>query len=114
VVDAFLAAARNGDFEALLRLLDPDVVVRIDGGPNAPPQLARPPIVGAAAVASEARNFREVGARFEPVIVNGGAGLLVRFPARALLWAFTIVDGRVAAIDLIADPAKLRDLPVAT
>ena len=110
VVDAFLAAARDGDFEALLALLDPDVVVRIDGGPDAPrrsrgrrssgPWRSRP-----------GEELREIGARFEPVIVNGAPGLLVRFPARALLWAFTVGEGRVAAIDLIADPAKFRGCP---
>lgn len=111
VVDAFLAAARDGDFDSLLRLLHPDVIVRIDGGPDAPRQFARACIAGAQAVARETRNFREVGARFEPVIVNGGAGLLVRFPARMLLWVFTVVDGKVAEIDLIADPDKLHRVP---
>lgn len=111
-VDAFLAAAREGDFEALLRVLDPNVTVRIDGGPNAPRAFARPPIVGAAAVASEAKNFREIGVDFEPVIVNGSPGLLIRLPARSLLWAFTIANGRIVEIDLIADPDKLRSLPL--
>jgi RNA polymerase sigma factor (sigma-70 family) len=81
VVDAFLAAAREGDFEALLQVLDPNVVLRIDGGPKAPRPFARPPIVGAEAVANGARNFRDVGARVEPVIVNGAPGLVVRYPA---------------------------------
>ncbi len=111
VVDAFLAAAREGDFDALLEVLDPNVVVRFDGGPNAPRPFARPPIVGAEAVASVARNFREIGVGFEPVIVNGGAGLLVRLPARSLLYAFTVANRRIVEIDLIADPDKLRGLP---
>jgi RNA polymerase sigma factor (sigma-70 family) len=112
VVDAFLAAAREGDFEALLRVLDPNVVLRVDGGPNAPRAFARRPIFGAAAVAGEATTFRDVGARLEPVIVNGAPGLLARFPARSLLGAFTVAKGRIVEIDLIADPDKLRRLPL--
>ena len=110
VVEAFLAAARKGDLEALLQVLDPDVVLRIDGGPNAPRPFARPPIVGAEAVAREARNFRDGAARIEPVIVNGAPGLLARSPARALLVAFTVTHGRIVEIDVIADPDKLRGL----
>jgi RNA polymerase sigma-70 factor (ECF subfamily) len=109
VVDAFLAAAREGDFEALIRLLDPNVVLRVDGGPNAPRPFARPPTLGVEAVADLARNFRDVGAR---VIANGAPGLLVRFPARSILAAFTVANGRIVEIDLIADPDKLRVLPL--
>jgi len=111
VVDAFIAAARNGDFEALLRVLDPDVVLRVDGGRNAPPAFARPPLVGAEAVASGAMSFRVASPNIEPVIVNGAPGVIVRFPARSLLGAFTVAKGRIVAIDLIADPDKLRGLP---
>ena len=111
-VDAFLAAAREGNFEALLALLDPNVVLRLDRGPNAPRPLARGPVVGAEAVASLARNFRDVGVRHEPVTVNGSPGLLVRFPSRSFLLAFTVTNGRIVEIDLIADPAKLRGLPL--
>ena len=111
-VDAFLAAAREGNFEALLQLLDPNAVLRTDGGPNAPRPLTRGPIVGAEAIANVAKNFRDTGVRFEPVVVNGAPGLLARFPARSLLWAFTVADGRIVAIDLIADPDKLRGLPL--
>ena len=112
VVDAFLAAAREGDFDALLQVLDPNVVVRFDGGPNAPRAFARPPIVGAEAVANEAKNFREIGVAFEQVNVNGAPGLLVRLPARSLLFAFTVANGRIVEIDFIADPDKLRGLPL--
>jgi RNA polymerase sigma-70 factor (ECF subfamily) len=49
---------------------------------------------------------------FEPVIVNGAPGMLVRLPARLLLWAFTVANGRIVEIDLIADPEKLRGLPL--
>jgi RNA polymerase sigma-70 factor (ECF subfamily) len=113
VVDAFLAAARNGDFEGLMRVLDPDVVLRVDGGPNAPRAFSRPPLVGAEAVASQAEGFRRgaVGAKAEPVIVNGAPGVLVRYPARSLLGAFTVRNGLIVEIDLIADPDKLLRLP---
>jgi RNA polymerase sigma factor (sigma-70 family) len=109
-VDAFLAAARDGDFEGLLRVLDPDVVLRVDGGPNAPGRLARPPVVGAEAVARQALLFRGGADRVEPAIVNGAAGLVVRFPARSIVGAFTVADGRIVEIDIIADPDKLRRL----
>ena len=109
-VDAFLAAARNGDFEGLLRVLDPNVVFRVDGGPNAPRAFSRPPLVGAEAVARGAAQFRGTAGQAEPVIVNGAAGLLVRFPARSLVAAFTVVEGRILEIDLIADPDKLHGL----
>jgi RNA polymerase sigma-70 factor, ECF subfamily len=111
-VDAFLAAAREGDFEALLLVLDPNVALRVDGGPNAPRAFARRPIFGAAAVAREATSFRDVGVRLEPVIVNGAPGLFIRFPARSILAAFTVANGRIVELDLIADPDKLRGLPV--
>jgi RNA polymerase sigma-70 factor (ECF subfamily) len=60
---------------------------------------------------SAAKNFRDVGVRFEPVIVNGAPGLLVRFPTRSILSAFTVANGLIVEIDLIADPDKLRGLP---
>ncbi|MDQ3938507.1 MAG: sigma-70 family RNA polymerase sigma factor, partial [Chloroflexota bacterium] len=109
-VDAFLAAARDGDFERLLRVLDPDVVVRLDGGPNAPRSFFQPHLVGAEAVARAAKGLRDGAGRVEPAIVNGAAGLIVRFPARSLVVAFTVAKGRIVAIDIIADPDKLRGL----
>lgn len=109
VVDAFLAAARSGDFEALVRVLDPDVVFRTDGGGVGP--LARPPIVGAGAVA---REILSRGARFAPLgrpaIVNGAAGVVVQAGSRQVVVGFTVVNGRIAAIDIIGDPAKLGGL----
>jgi len=110
VVDAFLAAARDGDFEALLRVLDPDVVLRVDGGPKAPRPLARPPLVGAEAVAGAARGYPAFAGHVEAAIVNGAPGLFVRLPARSLVTAFTVANGRIVAIDIIADPDKLRGL----
>jgi RNA polymerase sigma factor (sigma-70 family) len=110
VVDAFLAAARNGDFDALLRVLDPDVVFRSDGGGTGP--LARPPIVGADAVAREVLARGTPFARLaRPAIVNGSAGVVVRIPGRPpIVGGFSVVNGRIATIDLIADPAKLGGL----
>jgi RNA polymerase sigma-70 factor, ECF subfamily len=107
-VDAFLAASRDGDFEGLLRILDPDVVVRVDGGPNAPKAFRQPPVVGAENVARQALLFRSSAAHSEVVMVNGAPGLIVRFPARTLLGAFTVVDGRIVEINIIADREKLR------
>jgi RNA polymerase sigma-70 factor (ECF subfamily) len=110
VVDAFLVAARSGDLEALLRVLDPDVVLRSDGGGAGP--LARPMVVGAVAVAQQARIF---GTRFatlaRPVVVNGSPGAVLRAPDQpTIVAAFTVARGRITAIDLIADPAKLGGL----
>jgi RNA polymerase sigma factor (sigma-70 family) len=112
VVDAFLAASRAGDFEALLAVLDPDVVFRVDAGGVAP--RARPPVVGADAVA---RQVLSRGARFagfaRPAIVNGGAGLVIVPVDRAFaVVGFTVSDGRILEIDLIADPEKLRGVAV--
>ncbi|TMK23282.1 MAG: sigma-70 family RNA polymerase sigma factor [Actinobacteria bacterium] len=113
VVDAFLAAARNGDFDALLRVLDPGVVLRTDGGGVGP--LARPPIEGAAAVA---RQLAAAGGRFavfaRPAIVNGAAGVIVDQPdAPPIVVGFTVVSGRIAAIDIVGDPSKLSGLSAA-
>jgi RNA polymerase sigma factor (sigma-70 family) len=112
VVDAFLAASRAGDFEALLEVLDPDVVFRIDAGGIAP--RARPPVVGAEAVA---RQVLSRGARFaefaRPAIVNGGAGFVIVPVDRPFaVVGFNVSDGRIVEIDLIADPEKLRGVVV--
>ncbi len=112
VVDAFLAASRSGNLDALLEVLDPDVVFRTDGGGTGP--LARPPIAGAAAVAEQLQRF---GIRFAPlarvVTVNGGPGVVVRAPHQpVVVVGFTVAHGRITAIDLIADPTKLRGLPL--
>jgi len=111
VVAAFLAASRAGDFDALLAVLDPDVVFRVDAGSS---PLARAPIVGAAAVA---RQIVSRGSRFAPLgrpgLVNGAAGVIVG-PARGprAVVGFTVTGGRIAAIDLILDPDKLRGLAI--
>ena len=110
VIDAFLAASRAGDFEALLEVLDPDVVFRIDAGGVAP--RARPPIEGAEAVAAQ---ILERGAPLaphaRPAIVNGNAGLIVVPHEKPIaVVGFVIAGGRIAEIDLVADPAKLPHL----
>jgi len=108
VVDAFLAATRTGDLDALMRILDPHVILRMDGGGRGP--LARAPVHGAAAVMQQASFF---GGRFSalarPVVVNGAAGVVLDAPGYGRIVAgFTIVGGRITAIDLIGDPTKLR------
>lgn len=106
VVDAFLAAARSGDFEALLRILDPDVVFRADGGGRG--FLARPAFRGAAEVARQAGIFAPRFASFaRPVIVNGTAGVLVEPPGQPrMIVAFTVRGGRITAMAINGDPAK--------
>jgi RNA polymerase sigma factor (sigma-70 family) len=108
VVDAFLAASRQGDFEALLKVLDPDVVFRIDTGPGG----AQKPVVGAAAVARRvlARGSR-LAPHARPAIVNGNAGAIVVPDARPFaVVGFSIENGRIVEVDLISDPAKLAHL----
>jgi RNA polymerase sigma-70 factor (ECF subfamily) len=111
IVDAFLAAARAGDFEALLAVLDPDVVFRADPGPASP--LARPPITGAAAVAQQVlRRGTPLAPRARPAIVNGSAGAVVVASGNrpVAVIGFTVARGRIVAMDLITDPDKLRGL----
>jgi len=112
VVDAFLAAARSGDFAALLAVLDPDVVFRADAGPGSP--LARPPVTGARAVAQQVLATAPRFARLaRPVLVNGEAGALFGSEGEPVaVLGFTITGGRIAALDLIADPAKLANLAI--
>jgi RNA polymerase sigma factor (sigma-70 family) len=110
VVDAFLAAARAGDFDALLSLLDPDVVLRTDGGGHGP--LARPPVVGAPQVAevlrTRAQVFAPLGRRAR---VNGGPGLIVGTPGHVVaVVGLTVAGGLIREIDIIGDRAKLRRL----
>ena len=107
IVDAFLAASRDGDLERLLMLLDPDVVLRIDAG--ARPLVAPPPMSGAEPVAAYLRsNARFFAPLCTPAVVNGGAGIVVGPPGRVIgVVAIAVVGGRIRAIDIVADPAKL-------
>jgi RNA polymerase sigma-70 factor (ECF subfamily) len=110
LVDAFLAASRDGDFEALLTVLDPAVVFRIDAGGSGP--RAREPVAGAEAVARQVLARGRPFARFaRPAIVNGSAGLVVAPGGRPMaVVGFTSARGRIVAIDLVADQEKLRRL----
>lgn len=110
VVDAWLAASRGGDFAALLALLDPDVVLRIDESAASPgaPRWFR----GAAAVVGQARAHSN-GARFaKPALVNGAVGLVVVPEGRgvSLVLAFTIVSGKIVELDVVADIERLEGL----
>jgi RNA polymerase sigma-70 factor (ECF subfamily) len=110
VVDAFLAASRDGDFERLLSILDPEVVLRSDGG------TARPNLVavqhGAEAVARGALAFRQLARGATRVLVNGDPGGIVRTPDGRpfAVLAFTVVHDRIAAIEILADPERLAAL----
>jgi RNA polymerase sigma-70 factor (ECF subfamily) len=106
VIDAFLAAARSGDFDGLVRLLDPDVVFRADGGGRG--FLARPAIRGAGTVARQAGLFAPRLAGYaRPVTVNGSAGLVVEAPGQPRIVAsFSIRNGRIVALAMNGDPAK--------
>jgi RNA polymerase sigma-70 factor, ECF subfamily len=107
VVDAFFAAARGGDFEALLAVLDPDVVLRSDGGPSRP-RLSRV-IRGAEAVARTAGSAAMPNAVLRPVLVNGAAGVVVLVNGRVFsVMAFTVTRGKVVEIDVIVDPDRLN------
>jgi RNA polymerase sigma-70 factor, ECF subfamily len=107
LVDAFLDASRAGDFEALVAVLDPDVVFRADTGRGS--RLARPPVGGAEPVARRVlERGRPLAGLARPALVNGGAGLVVGRPGRPIaVVSFTIAGGRIAAIDLITDREKL-------
>ncbi len=110
IIDAFLAASRAGDFDALLAVLDPDVVFRADPGKIR--ALARLPITGAEAVATE---ILSRGSRFAPMarpaLVNGTAGVVVGPEGRPFaVVGFTVARGRIVAIDLITNPDKLGGL----
>jgi RNA polymerase sigma factor (sigma-70 family) len=108
VVDAFLAASRDGDFEGLVAVLHPDAVFRIDTGGGG--RDAREPITGAEAVARQVLVRGRPFARFaRHAVVNGAAGVVVVPAGRPVaIVGFTIAGDRIAAIDLVADPAKLR------
>jgi RNA polymerase sigma factor (sigma-70 family) len=109
VVDAFLAAARDGDFEGLLHVLDPDVVLRVDGGEVR--ASATTEIRGAAAVVEQAKNFRGGGRFARRALVNGAPGIVVLPQKRAIAVAgFEVAEGRIVEINVLADPKRLRDL----
>jgi RNA polymerase sigma factor (sigma-70 family) len=109
VVNAFLAAAREGDFEALLEVLDPDVVLRADAG--AVPAGAAIEVRGAAAVAGRALTFSRLGLVMHPVLINGAAGVVsIRDGQLFSVGGVTVRGGKIVEIDILADPERLRRL----
>lgn len=107
VVDAFFSAARAGDFGALVAVLDPDAVLRADFGARRP----RAPKVfhGAEAVARQALQGAIPAARLHPALVNGAAGVVVTIHGRPFaVIGFVVAEGRIRAIDAIADPDRVR------
>jgi RNA polymerase sigma factor (sigma-70 family) len=111
VVDAFLAASRDGDFDTLLAVLDPDVVLRIDGGALRA-GLSRE-VRGARAVAEQTPTFSRLFPFVRPALVNGAAGVVVAPRGRPFsVMGFTIRGGKIVEIDILADPARLSRLDV--
>jgi RNA polymerase sigma-70 factor (ECF subfamily) len=112
VVDAFFLAARGGDFDALVALLDPDVILRIDAGARHP--AASMVVHGAAAVARQARaGLRSWLARpathLRPALVNRAAGVVVTMGGQPMtVMGFTVAEGKIVEIDAIADPERVR------
>jgi RNA polymerase sigma-70 factor, ECF subfamily len=113
LVEAFLAASRDGDFEALIALLDPDVVLRVDVGTALArgAQLVR----GASAVATQSVTFaRSATGEARPALVNGAAGVVLAARGRPFsVVGFTIRRGKIVEIDVLADPDRLRQLDLA-
>ncbi len=109
VVDAFFAAARDGDFDALVAVLDPDVVLRADGGTAR----ARPTVVlhGARTVAGQAVNATRLAPFVRPALINGTAGVVAVVAGRVFsVMGFTVAHGKIVAIDVLYDPERLADL----
>jgi RNA polymerase sigma-70 factor, ECF subfamily len=109
VVDAFFAAARDGDFDALVAVLHPDVVSRGDGGPG-----ASAVVRGAREVAARALTFARLSPFVRPALVNGAAGVVVAPRGKPFsVMGFTVARGRIVAIDSIVDPERLSRLDLA-
>jgi RNA polymerase sigma factor (sigma-70 family) len=109
VVDAFLVAAREGDFDALVAVLDPDVVLRADVGGGVTREVR-----GAEAVAGQASSFSQLGLVRQRALVNGAAGLLATLDGRPFsVGGVTVRDGKIVEIDILADPERVArlDLP---
>jgi RNA polymerase sigma factor (sigma-70 family) len=109
IAEAFVAAAREGDFEALLELLDPDVVLRVDRGP-VPARVPRE-FRGAEAIASRAVAGARLSRELRPALVNGAAGMVVmRDGEPVLVGGITVRNRRIVAMDMLADRKRLREL----
>jgi RNA polymerase sigma-70 factor (ECF subfamily) len=117
VVDAFFVAARGGDFDALVAVLDPDVVVRFDAGARRP--ATSMVIHGAAAVARQAlRGLTSILAspavHLRPALVNGAPGVVVTLGGRPMtVMGFIVAEGQIVEIDAIADPERVRRIAAA-
>jgi RNA polymerase sigma-70 factor (ECF subfamily) len=111
VVNAFLAAARNGDFDALVATLDPDIVLRADGG--AALASASAEVRGALNVARRAMMWSRVDLTMHPALVNGAAGMVITRNGVVFSIASVIVrNGKIAELDFLADPERLARLDV--
>ena len=109
MVEAFLAAARDGDFDALVAVLDPDVVLRADTGEGAVTVIR-----GAETVARQATSYAQLGLVVTPALVNGVAGWVTTLDGTPFsVGAFTVRGGRITAMDILADPARLAVLDLA-
>ena len=104
VVDAFVAAARDGDFLGLLAVLDAEIVLRVDGGALG----ASVEVRGAEQVARRAQSFSRLSLLRLPILVNGAAGILCMLDGKPFsVMAFTVHSGKIAAIDILADPERV-------
>jgi RNA polymerase sigma factor (sigma-70 family) len=112
VVDAFYRASRGGDFEALVAVLHPDVVLRTDFGTRRPGAVKV--FHGATAVAKQALIGALPGADLHPALVNGTAGMVITVHGRPYaVMGFTVADGKIAQIDAIADPERVKRIAAA-
>src|SRR4051794_22966070 len=106
VVEAFLAAARDGDFDRLVAVLDPDVVLRVDLGAAGSREVR-----GAEAVAGKAVTYSQLALVMQPVLINGAVGLVTTREGRPFsIQGFTVRGGKIAAMDILADPERLSQL----
>jgi RNA polymerase sigma factor (sigma-70 family) len=106
VVDAFLAASREGDFDRLLAVLDPDVVLRADLGAAGSREVR-----GAAAVLGQAMFYSQLGLVLKPALVNGAMGVVATRDGEPFsVGGFTVRDGRIVEMDWLGDPARVREL----
>jgi RNA polymerase sigma factor (sigma-70 family) len=107
VIDAFLAAAREGDFDRLVAVLDPDVVLRQDFGPVGGSREIR----GAAAVAGQALGYAQIGLDIRPALINGVAGAVAFRQGQPFsIGAVTVKNGKIVELDFLGDPERLREL----
>jgi RNA polymerase sigma factor (sigma-70 family) len=112
VVDAFFDAARSGNLDALLTVLDPDLVLHADGGTNRPESTVT--VSGARNVATRAMHFAQLNATLRPVLINGSnPGVLAAIgETRISLMSFSIHEGRIIRIDALVDPTRLASLTI--